>query len=150
MIADILGEGRIKLHLNGSTKSDILRELVSLVGESEEEKGKILESVLERERRMSTGVGKGVAIPRARLASSAQLKGAFGLSPEGVDFDALDGAPARMFFLLVSPQGDERTYVKTLSLLARILNHDSFRENLLKAESPKEVLELFGEEEQSR
>ncbi len=150
MIEEILAKGSVKLHLEGETKDEILDELVHLIEASEEEKNRLLNAVLEREAKMSTGVGKGVAIPRAKLSSLSGLRGAFGLKPEGIDFDALDGAPARIFFLLASPDGEDRAYVKTLSLLARIFNQDSFREDLLRARSEKEVLELFKEEEESR
>ncbi len=150
MISEILEEERIRLRLQGSTKKEILKELVELTSGSDEEREELLKVVLEREERMSTGVGKGVAMPRARMDSVSRLRGAFGMKPEGVDFEALDGAPVNIFFLLVAPKREDSSYVKAVSLLARILNQDSFREDLLKAKSETEVLALFREEEQSR
>ncbi len=150
MIGEILTEGRIKLRLQGGTKTEVLDELVHLVSQVTGERQRILNAVLAREASMSTGVGKGVALPRARSSSVPALRGALGLRPEGVDFDALDGAWTKVFFLLVSPEGNDQEYVKALSLLARILNQESFREDLLAAKSEKEVLDLFREEEQSR
>lgn len=150
MIGEILTEDRIKLRLQGETKAEVLEELVHLVSQVTEERQKISNAVLAREARMSTGVGKGVALPRARSSSVSTLRGALGLRPEGVDFDALDGARTMVFFLLVSPEDKDQEYVKALSLLARILNQESFREDLLEAKNEKEVLDLFREEEQSR
>lgn len=150
MIGEILEEERIRLRLQGRTKKEILKELVDLISSSDEEREKLLRVILDREERMSTGVGKGVAMPRGRIDFLSQLRGAFGMKPEGVDFEALDGAPVNTFFLLVAPKGEDSSYVKAISLLARILNQDSFRESLLKAKSETEVLVLFKEEEQSR
>jgi mannitol/fructose-specific phosphotransferase system IIA component (Ntr-type) len=80
-----------------------LRELVSLLRKSDEEAEALLASVLEREKSMSTGIGRGIAIPHGKSPRARGLELAFGISSEPIDYASLDRKPVRLFFLLVSP-----------------------------------------------
>lgn len=105
-LSELLTPERIRIPLLAKTKDEVLRELVSIlpgIAGSEEREG-ILEAVLEREGRMSTGIGQGVAIPHGKTASVPGMEMAFGIASRPIDFEALDGDPVGIFFLLLSPR----------------------------------------------
>ena len=93
----------------------------------------VLGAVLERESVLSTGIGFGVAIPHARSAAVRELTMVAGVSPSPVAFDAIDGEPVRLFFLIVGPESSAGQHVKILSRIARLVRRDSVRQQLLEA-----------------
>jgi mannitol/fructose-specific phosphotransferase system IIA component (Ntr-type) len=103
----------------------------------------ILESVLEREGRMSTGIGQGIAIPDGKCALVEGIEIAFGLAQPPIEFDSLDGEPVRIFFLLVSPPELTGPHIQALAQISRMLSADSVRDDLLLAESAERVLALL-------
>jgi len=105
------------------------------------------QSVIEREKIMSTGVGKGFAIPHAKSNSVNEIIAAFGKLDEPVDFQALDGQPVNLIFLLVGRENLVGPHIKLLSRISRMMNRDEFRENLAKAQTADEIYELFENEE---
>lgn len=145
----ILSEETVKLGLNSKGKREVLEELVELLEKSGRihDKGKLLEAILERERLMSTGIGDGVAIPHAKSEEVRELVAAFGCSREGVDYDALDGKPVHLIFLLVAQEKASASYLKALAQISRFLKHRHFRERLTRSKDAKEVLDLIKQEE---
>jgi mannitol/fructose-specific phosphotransferase system IIA component (Ntr-type) len=93
----------------------------------------VLEAVLERESVQSTGIGFGVAIPHGRCAAVRELAMVAGVSPSPVPFDAIDGDPVRLFFLIVGPEASAGLHVKILSRIARLVRRDPVRQQLLEA-----------------
>lgn len=149
LLSELLSAERVKVPLDSRTKSDVLQELVELVthGRNNSDAEPILSSVRERELVLSTGVGGGVAIPHGKTPHIDQLVLAAGVAPEPIDFDALDGKPVHLFFLLVGPESAAGAHVKTLSRISRLLRRESLRANLLAARSPDEFLRLVRESE---
>jgi mannitol/fructose-specific phosphotransferase system IIA component (Ntr-type) len=149
LLSELLSVERVKVPLGSRTKSDVLQELVELVtrGRSDGDIGPILASVRERELVLSTGVGGGVAIPHGKTPHIDQLVLAAGVAPEPIDFDALDGKPVRLFFLLVGPESASGAHVKTLSRISRLLRRESLRTDLLAARSPEDFLRMIRESE---
>ena len=113
-LTDILTESRIELHLTADGKDGVIERLVDLVadGMSEGERASILGSVKAREQLMSTGVGNGVAIPHGKTNAVESLIAAFGRCEEPVDYDALDGRPVTLVFLLVGPEDAAGPHIK--------------------------------------
>jgi mannitol/fructose-specific phosphotransferase system IIA component (Ntr-type) len=146
-LADLLSADRIKIPLLARTKEEALRELVALVAKSPEAEGALLASVLERERKMSTGIGRGVAIPHGRSAEVHGLQMAFGVAGEPIDYGSLDGKPVRLLFLLVSTPDQPSAHCEALGRIARVLASDTAAGDLLDAGSPAEVLSVLGHEE---
>ena len=149
MIAEILNEQRIRIPLQGSTKEEVLVELVDLLklpGDNSQQQ--ILRKSLEREGRMSTGSGKGVALPRYRGKDVTGIWAAFGIKPEGINFHALDGSPVRFLFFIAAGEKEEEGYVEALSRMARILNQEDFLDHLLREKSPEKILALLRQEEE--
>ena len=102
-----------------------------------------LEEILKRERRMSTGVGKGVALPHGLSAKANEVVMVLGISPEGIDFKAVDGVLCRIFVLLISPARQPDKHLKILSHIIRLLGNGQLRSALLQARSPGEVLDTL-------
>lgn len=151
-IMDFLKEKTISARLKSSEKRGVIEELIdTLVKAGEiENKEEMLNALLDREKLGSTGIGEGVAIPHAKSDVVKEVVAAFGLSPQGVEFDSLDGKPAYLFFLLVAPADSTGPHLKALARLSRILKDKSFREALKKAKTKEEILGLIREEDSKR
>jgi fructose-specific phosphotransferase system IIA component len=149
LLTELLTPDRIKIPLTSDNKDDLLRELVAIVGDDRviRDRDEVLRSVRERESVLSTGIGNGVAIPHGKSASVTELSLAAGVSRESVDFEALDGHPVRLFFLLVGPESAAGQHVKALSRISRLLRRDSFRSRLVSAGSAEEFYEIIQEAE---
>ena len=148
-LSDLLSEEVIKIPLESTRKEDVIEELVDLLvaaGKGQDKK-KALEAVLERERVMSTGVGDGVAIPHGKAEGVKELAASFGRTKTGIDFQSLDDHPVRLVFMLVAPPDVTGPHLKALSRISRLMHKRDFRERLLKAKTPAEVLEAIAEEE---
>ncbi len=148
-IEDILTRDCIKIPLEGGGKEAIIGELVGLMAKAgiAENAAELSASAMEREGLMSTGIGKGVAIPHGRTKGVKRMAGSFGLSGRPVDFGSLDGLPVQLFFFLATPQNIVADHVKALALVSRLLNREEVRSRLMEAKTPEEVLAIFGEAE---
>jgi len=104
--------------------------------------------LLEREQLGSTGIGGGIGIPHGKLKDLDHLIIGFGLSRKGVDFESLDGAPTRIFFLLVTPENSTGLHLKMLARISRVLKNEPFRERLLQAGDRDEIYQIVKEEDE--
>jgi mannitol/fructose-specific phosphotransferase system IIA component (Ntr-type) len=132
LLSDLLDADHVKVPLSGRTKDEVLRELVELAAprHAPEQRAAILGSVFEREREMATGLGDGVAVPHGRTPFVDRLVIAAGVARTPVEYDALDGNPVELFFLLVGPESAAGAHVRVLSRLARLLRRDEVRREL--------------------
>ena len=135
----------IRLDLKGATKEDILSEMVDLLMASGHirDREAVLKAVADREKRMSTGMQNGIAIPHGKTDSVDCLVAALGIKRGGVDFGALDGQPSNIFVMTVSPDSRTGPHIQFLAEISRPLNDASVRAKLLAATSPDEVLHLL-------
>ena len=142
-----LNESTIRLHLTGSTKEEILAELVNVLVESEciAHGPPLLQSLIEREALGSTGIGYGVAIPHGRCQEVSQPAVVLGRTDKEVEFGSIDGQPARLFFLIVAPESGDNEHLHLLAAIARLMKDAATRESLLKLESPREIVELIAQ-----
>jgi fructose-specific phosphotransferase system IIA component len=149
LLTELLTPDRIKIPLVSDNKDDLLRELVEIVGDDRmvRDREEVLRAVRERESVLSTGIGNGVAIPHGKSSSVTELSLAAGVSHHPLDFEALDGHPVRLFFLLVGPESAAGQHVKALSRISRLLRRDSFRTRLVSAASSEEFYEIIREAE---
>ena len=150
-LLDILSPASTIVDLKGDTKEEIIEELVDSLSASEaiSDQDKVLQAVLEREKIMSTGIGDGIAIPHGKSDCVVKLAAALGTQRRGVDFEALDGEPAYVFFLLVSPTNVSGPHIKALARISRLLKNDEFKKKLIVASSPEEILSAIQAEEES-
>jgi len=127
----------ISISLQSRTKEAVLEELMDLAvrGGGVPDRKAAFKSVLEREKKMSTGMHHGLAIPHGKTDAVDHLVAAIGLSPEGVDFEAQDGRPSRIFILSISPANRAGPQIQFLAEISRLLNQADRRQAILEAES---------------
>lgn len=149
-ITDFMSDDLICLDLKANNKEEALRELSEILGRSGniKESKKCYDALVEREKLGSTGIGKGVAIPHAKTEYAENLTIAFGISRNGVAFDALDDEKVNIFFIFASPLKDSKTYLKILARISRLIRDENFRGRLLSAETKDEIVRYINEEEQ--
>lgn len=136
----------IVLNLKGTDKESVITELVDrlaskgLLGD----RAMVLRDVLDREKSMSTGMQHGIALPHAKTEGVTRIVAALGLKPEGVEFQSLDGEPARVILLLVSPSKQAGPHIQVLASAAALLNDEIRRADLLSAQSVEEASVILG------
>lgn len=108
---------------------------------------RLLETLLEREKLGSTGIGDGVAIPHAKVPGLPVLMASFGRSKAGVDFKAIDGKPTFLFFSLFAPENSAGAHLKALARISRIFKSPAFRESIMKAKDAAEIYRLIETED---
>lgn len=150
-ILDVLPKEAILDDLKAVDKKGVLEELVipvaNISGVNHEDLVKVL---MERERLGSTGIGEGIGIPHGKVKDLNSLILGFGLSRQGVDFDSMDGLPAHIFFLLITPENSTGLHLKLLARISRILKNDLFKKRLLRANSRDEIYSIIKEEEEDK
>jgi len=142
---ELVNEKIVKTPLKSKDKPDVLRELVQILKDAGqiEDYDAVLKSVQEREDKMSTGLQDGIAVPHGKTHAVSGLKLAIGISPEGLDYDALDGEDSKLFFLLVAPPDQSGPHVAALSEIAKLAMSKGFCKALMRAENAQEVVELI-------
>jgi fructose-specific phosphotransferase system IIA component len=150
-ISDILSADVIAVNIEVADKEDAIKKLIDLARKSNKilDLEKVTRTIFEREKLVSTGVGKGFAIPHGKTDAISDVVAAFGITKEPIDFDSIDGEPVRFIFLLIGKENLLNTHIKLLSRISRLMNKDEFRERLLDAKSPEEVLDIFKDEEKN-
>jgi PTS system nitrogen regulatory IIA component len=148
-ITEMLKKEFILEELKATNKRDVLAELTGVFA-----KGKIkfdpeamLQVLLEREKLGSTGIGDGIAIPHGKLAGLDETVIAFGRSREGVVFEALDGKPVHLFFLLAAPENSAGRHLKALAKISRMLKDGVFRKNLLEAKKHDDFVRIIAQKD---
>ena len=153
VISDLLSPARINLHLGSADRETVLAELVDQIPEladQPEARATLLRALHEREQLHSTGIGDGIALPHSRNALVGLVDKpllVFGRHAQGIPYDAIDAIPARLFFLLIAPTVTQ--HLGVLARLGRLLRDPRLRKDLLAADTPQKVIELFRAEEAS-
>ncbi len=144
-IKDLFSNQLIKVGLTGVNKFQVIEEMVDLLDKAKmlNDHSIALDDVIEREQYLSTGLENGVAIPHAKTDTVDELRLAFGISKEGVDFDSLDGQPATLVFLVLSPKDTSGPHIQLLARISRNLKREEIRSALLNCDSPEKVNEVF-------
>ncbi len=148
-LADILKESSVIADVAGKAKKDIMSELVGQLKKAGliKDVGPAVAVVMEREALGSTGIGDGVAIPHGKMKGAGNILCAFGRSISGVDFDAADGKPVHIFFLVLAPEDSASQHLTALSRISKILRDQSFRKKLLKLPDARAIYESIVEED---
>jgi PTS system nitrogen regulatory IIA component len=131
-------------------KVGVLKELAATLtpGPDGLDLDSLVEVLMERERLGSTGIGDSVAIPHGKLPRLSSLKLAFGRSLKGVDFEAVDGKPSQLFFLLLAPTNSAGLHLKALAKISRLLISAPFREKLMEANQAQDIYQLLAAEDE--
>lgn len=151
-ILDFLDKKAIKLDLESTEKEDVLKELVDVLVQVKDigEKKGIVRVLVEREGLGSTGIGQGIAIPHGKTDRVGELVAVLGISRKGVNFEALDGEPVYIFFLLVAPKETAGPHLKALAQISRLLRDSYFCELLKRCNTAGEVYDLIQREEDKK
>jgi fructose-specific phosphotransferase system IIA component len=144
-ITEILSEQSILLGLECDEKEELLDKMIDLAYKTGKikDKDKVRKEVWERENIMSTGVGRGIALPHAKTSQIESPTGALAVLSQPVDFASLDDKPVKYIFLLLGRENEVTVHLKLLGKISRLMNSDTFRNNLEKCKDGKEVIELF-------
>jgi len=147
-VLDILEEKCVALDLEARDKEDLISKLVDMLGAAGvvTDRDEVVRRVLDREKLMSTGIGGGVAIPHAQCKGASRLAIALARTKDGVNFDALDGKPVRLFFLIVGPE-EKGGYVRILARISRLLYTGDLQRSLYRVETPQQAIETLRNEE---
>jgi len=145
-LREFFSEDVVKLNLQGSTKDDVLKELIGVLGLDEKSEGILYKMLKRRENLGSTGIGKGIAIPHCRSLVVNRLRVAFGRKPEGIDFRAIDEQPVHNIFLIVAPPLEvSNQYLPVLGKIAQFSKEPDVAGRLQSISSPRDFIALLEE-----
>jgi mannitol/fructose-specific phosphotransferase system IIA component (Ntr-type) len=146
-LGDILSRDQIITDLRASDRWQAIDELINnLVATGKikpEHRDSIAAVVKKRESSMSTGIGFGIGIPHASTDLIHEVVGAFGRSPKGINFDALDNQPVNLVMLFLVPQGQFQKHLHTLANIAKLLHRAEFRTALEKAADADAMIKII-------
>lgn len=143
-LRDYLTPERVNLHMDGTTKEDVLDSLVGLLTLDDRSRGILSRTLRRRENLGSTGIGKGIAIPHCRSLVVNRLHLAYARRPGGVDFQSIDGQPVSHFFLIVAPPLEvSGQYLPTLGRIAQFARDPDVPERLGALESAEQLFQLL-------
>ncbi|TVQ62184.1 MAG: PTS sugar transporter subunit IIA [Phycisphaerales bacterium] len=153
-LMDIVVPGAIVPKLASADRDEVVAELVDALvaaGAAEPDlRDTLIEQVLEREKKGSTGFGRGVAVPHVKHKNLTRMAAAIGLSPQGVDFNALDKQPVYSVFLLLSPEDQPEHHLEAMEVIFSNLSKDTFRRFLRQGETAEDVVTLLEEADTQR
>lgn len=148
-LTEIVERGAVVAPVQSAERDGIITELLdSLIAAGAADAGirqELLLRVLERERKGSTGFGRGVAVPHVKHRSITRIRAAVGLAPRGIDFSALDRQPVYSVILLLSPEDQPEEHLQAMEVIFKNLSKDTFRRMLRQSGTSQEVWDLLTE-----
>jgi mannitol/fructose-specific phosphotransferase system IIA component (Ntr-type) len=148
-LTEILKPQNIKIPLESKVKTEAIGELVNLLAANGDltDPKKVLDAVLEREATRTTGIGNGLAIPHGKCTGTDHLVMAIGRPASPIDFQAIDGRPVNLIWLLSSPPDKTGPHIHALARISRLMTIDRFRQALSGAKTPEEMYEIIVQQE---
>ena len=145
-LREFFADDAIKLEIEGTTKDEVIKELIGLLKLDEKSDAMLFKMLKRRENLGSTGIGRGIAIPHCRSLVVTKLRVAFGRKAGGLDFKAIDEKPVQFFFLIVAPPLEvSNQYLPVLGKIAQFSKEPDVPERLLGLKEPSEFIELLKE-----
>jgi PTS system fructose-specific IIA component/PTS system nitrogen regulatory IIA component len=152
-LSEIIPEGGILDDLKSAQKEEVVKEMVqALVKAGKVDEGaskKVVKALMDREELGSTGIGAGVAVPHAKHDSISDLVGAFGRSKKGINFDALDGEPVHVLFLLLSSKSASGAHLEALAYISRLVRDEKFVRFMREAKDMSALRDLLKEADET-
>ena len=148
-LSDLLDESVVHVGLESEDKEEVFAEMIELLVRA----GRIgnrdaaLQAILAREEMATTGIGNGVAVPHGKEASITALTAGLGISEAGIDYDATDGEPVHIVFLVLAEVGNPGPHVQCLGEIARLLMVPGFYDRLRRAKTVEEAVAIIRAEE---
>ncbi len=150
-LKDILKPQNIKVPLQATVKADAIKELVDVLAANGEviNAKTVLTAVLDREATRTTGIGSGVAIPHGKCNGTDHLVMAIGKPASPIDFQAIDGRPVNIIWLLTSPPDKTGPHIHALARISRLMTIEKFKQALAGADTAQKVYDVIVEQENS-
>ncbi|TET24857.1 MAG: PTS sugar transporter subunit IIA [Candidatus Cloacimonadota bacterium] len=147
LLSDYVKADTIIAEFTGADKQSTIKEMVNLLASSGDitESEQFLEGIMEREDIESTAIGNGIAIPHARGPYSKNLAISIGKSKQGIDFNALDGNPVHLVFMIAAPTEAKKEYLQVIAKIARFLKNEANRKIIVDAETKEQILQVIGD-----
>ena len=144
-LVDLITKDVVKAPLVSQTKPEIIDELIDILYNASRIKDReaVRDAINKREELGSTGLEFGIAVPHAKTNAVDTLTVAIGISPEGIEFDALDGKPSKLFFLILAAPNQSGPHIEALAEIAKLSKSRAFLTSLMNAKSADEVIDLF-------
>jgi PTS system nitrogen regulatory IIA component len=151
-ILDILAPEAVVPEMQAATKPQALTELAGRLAALHPtiDGARLVQVLTDRESLGSTAIGEGIAIPHGKMPGVNNVVAAFGRSPQGIDFDSLDGKPTRLFFLLVAPEDSAGIHLKALARVSRLLKDKGFRDRLTAGGTGEQLFAIIKEEDEKQ
>lgn len=153
-LTEIIQPGSIRVPLKSTDRDEAINELIDALVDSgaapSEIRDDLLEKVLERERKHSTGFGRGVAVPHVKHPQIETMAAAVGVSQNGIDFNSLDKQPVYTIFLLLSPQSRPEEHLQAMEVIFKNLSKDTFRRELRQADDAEKIHALLDDADNHR
>jgi len=145
LLRDVFPPQFIKVNLEAEDKDEAFEEMVDHYCQmaNSHAREEILESLRLREAKMSTGIQKGIAIPHGKTNAVDAVRGVLGISRDGVDYDALDGEPVYLLFMLIAPDKDSEQHLRILQRLAELLGTPQFSQDLQAQKDPQAAYKVI-------
>ena len=142
---DVFQPEVIKIGLESENKNEVFEELVDklLLTEKSASREEVLKALWEREYKMSTGIQKGIAFPHAKITAFENVHGVLGISKKGIEYDALDGKPVYIVFMILAPETDLEEHLRILKRLVALLNNHEFYKELLAQNDPNNAYKII-------
>lgn len=149
-VCNLLNNTNVLPNLIAKDKKEVINKLIETLSGKVDETvlANVRKAVFEREEIMSTGVGKGLAIPHGKAKGLNENYAAFAILSQPVPYDSIDEQPVKMIFLLVGPESNNSSHIKMLSRISRLMNNAEFRIALSQCQTVDAILKGFKEEEE--
>ena len=141
----VLTAETINLHLKGSSKNEIINELLDILVAAKKipDREDALAAIMDREQKMSTGMKHGIAIPHGKTSTIEELVASIGVSDKPIDFDSLDHAPCRIFIMTLSPVEKTGPHLQFLAEISLLFKSAEKRQEILNAQTPEEIIKII-------
>ena len=147
-LLEYMSEDRIILDLKSKEKEEVFEEMAPVFVEDNirdaEELEEFIEGLKEREKLTATGMQDGIAVPHAKSPSVHKIALALGISKEGINFESMDGEPSKYIFMIAAPKGTKQEHLDLLAMISELSYSEEVLENLGKAQTKSEVIEILG------
>ncbi|MCL2759551.1 MAG: PTS sugar transporter subunit IIA [Treponema sp.] len=145
ILQDVLIPEFIKVNMEAEDKDEAFEELVAHYCQADNSSchDQILDAIVKREAKMSTGIHKGIAVPHGKTSAVNTLHGVLGISQKGVQYDSLDGEPVYLLFMIISPMEDSEKHLRLLKHLAELMEIPQFQIELQAQKDPQNAFKII-------
>ena len=147
-LVDLITPEVVKVPLTATDKYGVIDELVQLLADAGKigDRAKVIDAIHRREALGSTGLEYGIAVPHAKTEEVKEITLSIGIAPQGIEFDAIDGKPSKLFFLILAAPDQSGPHIEALAEIAKLSKSKAFLEALIHASSAQEIVDLFRED----